>query len=190
MIGTATCSAIALGLHLRATHNTLSVSALEARHKLWWSIFILESLLSVMTGRASGLGNSFCSTPPPLVAEDVGYFTDDAPEVRLERPTENPPMKWTINLQQEQLKAQRASMKCMDANDELYFFCLTDLILISHAASTRVYSTDAIKQRWDSTQSRLDFFNKKIDEWSSGLPDSINFKIVDAGQSLPKVHAY
>ncbi|KAJ6016984.1 hypothetical protein N7451_000363 [Penicillium sp. IBT 35674x] len=190
MIGTATRSAIALGLHLRATHNKLSASALEARHKLWWSIFILENLLSVMTGRASGLGNSFCSAPPPLVAEDVDSFTDDAPEARLERPTENPPMKWTINQQHEQLKAQRASMKSMDANDELYFFCLTDLILISHTASTRVYSTDAVKQGWDSIQSRLNFFNKTLEEWSSSLPDSISFKIVDAGQSLSKVNAY
>ncbi|KAJ5901057.1 hypothetical protein N7504_007050 [Penicillium tannophilum] len=190
MIGTATRSAIALGLHLRATHNKLSASALEARHKLWWSIFILESLLSVMTGRASGLGNSFCSAPPPLVAEDVEIFTDNAPEVRLERPTENPPMKWTINQQHEQLEAQRASMKCMDANDELYFFCLTDLILISHTASTRVYSTDAVKQGWDSIQSRLDFFNKTMDECSSSLPDSINFNIIGAGQSLSKVNAY
>ncbi|KAJ5555966.1 hypothetical protein N7513_003608 [Penicillium frequentans] len=190
MIGTATRSAIALGLHLRATHNKLSVSALEARHKLWWSIFILENVLSVMTGRASGLGKSFCSTPPPLVAEDVGIFTDDAPEVRLEGPAENSPMKWTVNLQQEQLKAQRASMKCMDANDELYFFCLTDLILISHTASTRVYSTDAVKQGWDPLQSRLKFFNKTMEEWSSSLPDSISFKIIDAGQSLSKVNAY
>ncbi|KAJ5981921.1 hypothetical protein N7451_012021 [Penicillium sp. IBT 35674x] len=148
MIGTATRSAIALGLHLRATHNKLNTLALEARHKLWWSIFILENLLSVMTGRASGLGNSFCSAPPPLIEENVEYFHDDTPEARLERPSENPSLKWTIYQQRERLEAQRASMKYMAATDELYFFCLTDLILISHTASTRVYSTDAVNQGW------------------------------------------
>ncbi|KAJ5982810.1 hypothetical protein N7451_012910 [Penicillium sp. IBT 35674x] len=185
MIGTATRSAITLGLHLRATHNKLGSSALEARHKLWWPIFILESLLSVMIGRASGLGNSFCSAPPPLATEDIELFTDDAPEVRLERPTENPPMKWTIHQQHEQLEAQRAAMKHMGATDEHYVFCLTDLILISHTASTRVYSTDTVKQGWDQIQSRLDFFNKIMDEWSSNLPESISFQFIAILSILP-----
>lgn len=190
MIGTATRSAIALGIHLRATHNKLNASALEARHKLWWSIFILENLLSVMTGRASGLGNSFCSTPPPLVEENVEYSTDVTPEARLERPSENPSLKWTIYQQHERLEAQRASMKFMAATDELYFFCLTDLILISHTASTRVYSTDAVNQGWVQIQSRIGFFNKIMEEWSFSLPDSLSFKIVGAGQIISKLSAY
>ncbi|KAJ6003148.1 hypothetical protein N7451_005695 [Penicillium sp. IBT 35674x] len=107
MIGTATRSAIALDLHLRATHNRLNTLALEARHRLWWSIFILENLLSVMTGRASGLGNSFCSAPPPLIEENVEYSHDDTPEARLKRPSENPFLKWTIYQQRERLEAQR-----------------------------------------------------------------------------------
>ncbi|OQD81831.1 hypothetical protein PENANT_c025G04749 [Penicillium antarcticum] len=190
MIGTATRSAIALGLHLRATHNKLNASALEARHKLWWSIFILENLLSVMTGRASGLGNSFCSAPPPLVAENMEHFTDDRPEARLERPSENPPMKWTIYQQREPLEAQRASMKFMHATDELYFFCLTDLILISHTASTQVYSTDAVNQGWDQIQSRISFFNRTMEEWSSSLPDSVSFKAINAGETVSKSNTY
>lgn len=190
MIGTATRSAIALGLHLRATHNKLNASALEARHKLWWSVFILENLLSVMTGRASGLGSSFCSAPPPLVEENVEYFTDDTPEARLDRPSENLSLKWTIYQQPERLEAQRASMKFMAATDELYFFCLTDLILISHTASTRVYSTDAVNQGRVKIQSRIDFFNKTMEGWHTNLPDSMSLNVVDIGKAASKSNGY
>jgi hypothetical protein len=148
MIGTATRSGIALGLHLRATHNTLSVSALEARHKLWWSIFILEYHLSNMTGRASSLGNSFFSAPPPLVSEGLEYSINGAPKASLERPSEDPPMKWTIYQQRERLEFQRASMRLMDGSNGLFFFCLTDLVVIAHTASTRVYNTNSVKKGW------------------------------------------
>lgn len=190
MIGTATRSSIALGLHLRATHNKLNTSALEARHKLWWSIFILENLLSVMTGRDSGLGNNLFSAPPPLASKGTECFTNNAPEARLERPSEDPPMKWTIYQQRERLEVQRASMRLMDATNELYFFCLADLVMISHTASTQVYNTDAVKQGWGHIQSRIGFYNKTMEGWCSNLPDSLMFEVVSAGPILSIGDAY
>lgn len=190
MIGTATRSSISLGLHLRATHNKLNASALEARHKLWWSIFILENLLSVMTGRASGLGNSFHSAPPPLASKDMDPFTNSAPKDPLERLSENPPMKWTMYQQYERLQAQRALMKTMDVTNELYFFCLADLIVISHTAFTRVYSTDSVKRGWDEIESRIDFYNRAMVDWRSGLPDSISFEVIISGSDLSIKDAY
>ena len=190
MIGTATRSSISLGLHLRATHNKLDASALEARHKLWWSIFILENLLSVMTGRASGLWNSYLSAPPPLASKDMDPFTNSGPKAPLERLSENPPMKWTMNQQYERLKAQRALMKTMDVTNELYFFCLADLIVISHTASIRVYNTDSVKQGWDEIESRIDFYNSKMVDWRSGLPDSISFEVINSGPNLSTKDAY
>lgn len=181
MIGAAARSGIALGLHLRATHNKLNASALEARHRLWWSIFVLESLLSVTTGRPSCLGNSFCSAPPPLTSEDVELSTNNAPETRLQRPSEQQLVKWTIYQQHERLELQRTSMKLMDATDRLYFFCLADLVVISHDAYTQVYNSDTVKQGWNQIQSRIGFYNSTMEKWRSNLPDSLVFEPVSAG---------
>ena len=190
MIGTAARSSISLGLHLRASHNKLDAQALEARHKLWWSIFILENLLSVMTGRASGLGNSFFSAPPPLASGDMSPFTNKSSNARLDRPSENPPMQWTMNQKFEQLKAQRAVTKEMHATNELYFFYLADLIVISHTASTKVYSTDAVKRGLDDIERRIHLYNSMMVEWRSGLPDSLSFEVLDTSPNLPIMDSF
>lgn len=143
-----------------------------------------------MTGRASGLANSFLSAPPPLASKDLDPFTNGAPNDPLERLSENPPMEWTMNQQYQHLQAQRALTKGMGATNELYFFCLTDLIVISHTASTRVYSTDSVKQGWDEIRSRIEFYNGKMVEWRSSLPDSIRFEVTDIGPNFPAKDAY
>ncbi|PKX95101.1 putative C6 transcription factor [Aspergillus novofumigatus IBT 16806] len=64
--GTATRSAIAMGLHLRSvSKDTLDISK-ELRCRVWWSIFVLETTLSVMTGRPYSVANQFCTAPLPL----------------------------------------------------------------------------------------------------------------------------
>jgi hypothetical protein len=61
MIGIAIRSAIALGLNLRIKDNRVDLQASEARKRLWWSIYYLEHVLSVMTGRISYLGDGCCA---------------------------------------------------------------------------------------------------------------------------------
>ncbi|KAJ5101056.1 hypothetical protein N7456_007108 [Penicillium angulare] len=139
-----------------------------------------------MTGRASGLGNSFFSAPPPLASKDQDPFTNGAPNAPLERLSQNPPMTWTMNRQYHPASFN----KKMDATNELYFFCLTDLIVISHTESTRVYSTDSVKQGWDEIGSRIDFYIRKMLEWRSGLPDSIRFEVINPGTNISAKDAY
>ncbi|CAL5868465.1 uncharacterized protein PFLUO_LOCUS2691 [Penicillium psychrofluorescens] len=143
-----------------------------------------------MTGRASGLGNSFFSAPPPLASEDMDPFTNSAPKFRLDRLSENPSMKWTMDQQHGRLKAQRTLTSTMDATNELYFFCLADLINISHTASTRVYSSDALKQGSNEIESRIDFYNSITVDWRSSLPDSLRFEVLNSGLNLSTEDAY
>lgn len=184
MIGTASRAGIALGLHLRATHNKLDAEALEARHKLWWSIFLLENLLSVITGRASGLGNGLPSAPPPLASKDMIPFTNNPSVSLLERLSDNPSMKWTMKQQLGRLKVQRDLMKAMDATNELYFFCLSDLTVISHTASSGVYNTNTYNQGLEGIRSRINFYNGIMDNWLADLPDCMNLEGLKSGPSL------
>lgn len=64
MIGIAARSGIALGLNINKRVSIFDVKAREARKHLWWSIFRLENILSVITGRVSCLGNASLSMSP------------------------------------------------------------------------------------------------------------------------------
>lgn len=190
MIGIATRSSISLGLHLRATHHDLNVQALEARHRLFWSIFILENLLSDMTGRASGLSSIYCSVPPPLASRDMCPFTNGSQKGRVDPAPESPPMNWTMDQEHKHLKAQRNLTKTMEATHELYFFCLVDITSISHAASASVYNREALKLGWSEIQSRIDFYNEIMLDWLSGLPDCLKFDKLNSVPVLSPQQAY
>lgn len=71
--GTATRSAIAMGLHLRSvSKDTLDISK-ELRCRVWWSIFVLETTLSVMTGRPYSVANQFCTAQLPLPFDEEQF---------------------------------------------------------------------------------------------------------------------
>ncbi|KAJ5713906.1 uncharacterized protein N7483_011087 [Penicillium malachiteum] len=190
MIGTAARSGISLGLHLRVAHKKLDTQAIEARHKLWLSIFILESRLSVMTGRTSVLGISVFSVPPPLASSETDPFVRDASKESEDRPADKPHMTWTMDRQQEKLQAQQNSLRTMEATRELYFFCLADLIIMSHDAFTKVYSIDFLQQGWEELQSCIDHNDRMMVDWRSGLPDSLGFEEIGSGPNLSTQDAY
>lgn len=176
MIGIATRSSISLGLHLQATHNYLNNEALEARNKLFWSIFSLENLLSDMTGRVSCLWTSYCSAPPPSASHDMNLSTNTTQNRSPDQgSSRNPPLSWTIDQDQKQLKSQRELLNQLEATSELYFFCLIDLTVISHTASARVYNKEALNLGWDEIKSRIDLYNGIMLEWRANLPDSLKF---------------
>ena len=190
MIGTAARSSIALGLHLQAIHSKLNVQALEARHKLWWSIFILENRLSIMTGRASTLRARFLSVPPPLASEDMDPFTNTKINLPPGQVSKNPSMKWTLDQEQDRLKAQRKLTIAMNGTDELYFFSLVDLVVISHSAFTQVYSIDFMQKGWEELYTYIDYYNAIMLDWRSGLPDSMSFHITSWSPTLSTQDAY
>lgn len=176
MIGVATRSSISLGLHLQATHNFLNREALEARNKLFWSIFSLENLLSDMTGRTSCLWTSYCSAPPPLASPDMSLSTNATQNSNPDQGSpSNLSLSWTIDQDQKQLKSQRELLKQLEATSELYFFSLIDLTVISHTASARVYNKEALSLGWDEIKNRIDLYNGIMLEWRVNLPDSLKF---------------
>lgn len=174
MIGTATRSGVSLGLHLRATHDKLDAQALEARHTLWWSIFILEHHLSTMTGRASGLEFDSWSVHPPLVLENMTQRADKSPS-RHDNLDWGSRIQWSIDQAPLDLQNQRARMKNMAATGNLFFFCLTDLMVISHTASTMVYNSDAKSKGWNEIRRRINLYDTMMTDWRAGLPDSMFF---------------
>lgn len=184
MIGLATRSGIALGLNLRRTNNKFDPESNEARKRLWWSIFYLEHLLSVMTGRVSCLGDGSCSAHPPLL-ENPEYGLSGVGQLGYGRFAQVSDMQWTIYQRDEQIEAQHTRLKSMEPSASLYFFYLVDLALITHAITNREYSTSIFRDGWAQIESRIGIYSQKLDQWVSGLHPSLVFED-NHGNLLPR----
>ncbi|KAJ5981976.1 hypothetical protein N7451_012076 [Penicillium sp. IBT 35674x] len=66
MIAIAARPGISLGLNLQRKNDSFDKKSRETRKQVWWSIFRLEHILSVMTGRDSCVGSSSRTLAPPL----------------------------------------------------------------------------------------------------------------------------
>lgn len=124
MIGIATRSGISLGLNLEKRIPGLDVRSGEARKQLWWSIHRLESLLSVMTGRVSSLGNASSSASPPYLNPNLDLEIPD-----ISQPTNE--IQWTIYLNDEKRNFQKSFLRSLKPSHSLYLFYVADLALIS-----------------------------------------------------------
>lgn len=185
MIGIAARSGIALGLNLRRTSKKHDSESNETRKRLWWSIFHLEHLLSVMTGRVSCLGDGSCSAPPPLPTGILEYGVPGVSQFGHEPLAQACDIQWTIYQRHEQIGAQQACLKSVALSPSLYFFYLVDLSLIMHAITNRVYSTDVFQDGWAQIKSRIGLYSEKMDQWLSGLHASLAFEDIH-GNKFPR----
>lgn len=83
---------ITLGLNLYPTRKIFNNDSFDTRVNLWWSIFQLETLLSLITGRPSSLGENSSVAPAPSAFHTLGYKPSE-PEPRGK---EKSSIKWTI----------------------------------------------------------------------------------------------
>ncbi|KAJ5267885.1 hypothetical protein N7478_010693 [Penicillium angulare] len=169
IIGIAVRSGIALGLNLQQKSSQHDLKSDEARKLLWWSIFRLENVLSVMTGRVSCLGSAFCSTPPPLLGLVLGSYESDIRQSIYET-------RWTIELGMEQMDSQRRLLQSLTTSPSLYSFYIVDLSLIVHAITNEVYAIDSSRAGRARVESRIAFYSKKVDCWISNLHPSFSFQ--------------
>lgn len=74
--GLAVRYAYALALHLRNESQNMSDIQKEFRVRLWWSIYSLERLLEVRTGRPSAIDDPDVSAALPIPVEEDSFPTD------------------------------------------------------------------------------------------------------------------
>ena len=175
MIGIASRSGIALGINLYKRNDRLDTKSGEARTNLWWVVVRLEHLLSVMTGRASCLGDASSSAPPPNLLSSLPYVGPYIHERMNEPSLQIEDLQWTIYLNREQMETQGNLLKSITPSPSLYFFYVIDLSLITHAITNRVYATDISRAGRGSVESRISLYSKKMDWWAATLHPSFSF---------------
>lgn len=188
MIGIAARSAISLGINLQKKKDGTDEISEEARKQLWWSIFRLEHLLSVMTGRVSCLGSASSSLSPPTPLPSPAHAESDSHQTNNETPTQVQNLQWTIHTDQRKMDSQRSLLRSITPSSSLYHFYMADLSLISHAISSGVYATGSHRKDWARIESRIFLYSEKMDNWVSVLHPSFCFED-SRGNLLPSIES-
>ncbi|CAI7638087.1 unnamed protein product [Penicillium manginii] len=174
-------SALSLGINLRNIDGRIHDGAKEARDRLWWSIYSLEHLLVSMNGRASCVGDSLCSVPLPMPAEEEGF---DDPEIQTlvqnAKRRENQ-LRPTLLETQTQRRTPASWIASRDPSPSLFFHNLVDLTLISQAVLSKVYSIEGIREGTSQTEYRIQSYSRSFSRWVSKLIPSYQFSLPDTG---------
>lgn len=187
MIGIAARSGVSLGINLDKRHGGLDDNSEEARKQLWWSIFRLEHLLSVMTGRVSCIGLASSSLSPPLPVPSLAH-TGFAQQTDYLTSGQLSQLRWTMQTNPKSAVTQVELLKSLHPSAALYHFYMVDLSLIAHEVSSSVYATDTYRTDWARIESRISICSTRIDSWLSRLNVAFHFQDKD-GNSFSKIES-
>ncbi|KAJ5533205.1 hypothetical protein N7494_009757 [Penicillium frequentans] len=198
MIGIAIRSAVAMGLNLRSESFNIAHFSKETRYRVWWALFMLDTLVCVMIGRPPSYGNDFCTTPRPIPfrEEDFGdkevrqLITDFSMRQNLlnsllshgnspgasESPVDNL-MSPSFGSEKGKQSAQASPTKAdsLAPNISLYFLYAVDLAFLMREAIETLYAPGATRRSWGEMENAISTFNKTADNWLSRLPIEFQF---------------
>ncbi|PYH86493.1 hypothetical protein BO82DRAFT_325641 [Aspergillus uvarum CBS 121591] len=174
MAGRAVRCAIALGLNLRGVGLNVDATSRESRTRLWWSLFVLEQLLSVMTGRTSCIEWRSFSIPAPIPFDEAQFHCPQAAEFISDPALRERTFVFTGNTPKFQIDARNQALQAVEPNRSLYFFYLADLAVISHAAVKAVYGLQSFGLP-KCASDKITHFQQMLRDWLSSLQPCFQF---------------
>ncbi|KAI1832370.1 transcriptional regulator family: Fungal Specific TF [Penicillium roqueforti] len=212
MIGIAVRSALAMGLNLRSESFNIAHFSKENRYRVWWALFMLDTVLCVITGRPPSYGNDFCTTPRPIPfrEEDFGdeevrqLITDFSMRQNLlnsllsqgnstgasKIPVDNfvpPSSKSEKGKQSAQANPTKADSPA--PNISLYFLYAVDLAFLMREAIETLYAPGATRRCWGEMENAISTFNKSADIWLTRLPIEFHFAQLDLNHPFARQRA-
>ncbi|KAJ5858687.1 hypothetical protein N7534_003964 [Penicillium rubens] len=177
--GSAVRGALALGLHLRNVGASISDTSKEIRYRVWWSLYTLDHLLTIMTGRPSCIIDSSCTTPMPVPFDESDFQKDEVARLigtatlRTFNGSERVPTNNSVedlestadsDSNEGETKMSRAEyLKSLPPCTSLYFLQLASLTSISKRMTVKLYSPEALQSPWASTEFTIKSLMLEID---------------------------
>ncbi|KIW36700.1 hypothetical protein, variant 3 [Exophiala oligosperma] len=206
LIGIAMSHATALGLNLRNDSTQLKDQLKEIRYRVWWSLYVLQHRLCIITGRVPCVFDQQCSTPLPAPLEENEFDTDRGLEL-LGKEYQHGPRAPSSNIyvrnrststcstdgdrsfppHQRSQSSRTISMpqvglywaKDVIANPSLYFLHLTQLARLSQSILSQIHSIAT----GIHLQSRLEDIEIQLEDWVRNLPPVFDFRCNNKEQS-------
>jgi hypothetical protein len=155
-----------MGVHLLNVCKNTSDASKEIRYRVWWSVYVLETMLSVMTGRPFSVPDQSCTAPLPLpfdeeqfcnpsVARLLGNLDSRIVLMRSLLLTGGPPSAWDLPR--------------IDSCLSLYFLFSAELARISRRAIDALCAPAWTDLRNGLTELAMDEFFEIVDGWRTSL---------------------
>ncbi|KAF1951687.1 hypothetical protein CC80DRAFT_191676 [Byssothecium circinans] len=184
VVGMAVRSSFSLGLHVRNEDRTATAVKKEILARIWWGVYTLERLLSVITGRPSVGIESQCSVYLPLPIS-----CDDFEEARIQALFGTRPRPTTADDSTVSEASSASSSRGFDsplnsrgpANSGTYLTSTVKLGKISQRILTEIYSPSVIKRSWKDVQRIITEIMEDLERWAASLPTGLDVLSHDRG---------
>jgi hypothetical protein len=188
-VGVALRFAFSLGLHVRNEDPSASPTKKEMLVRIWWSLYCLERLLSIITGRPSIIVDSVCSVPlpAPFPADHVADHMDELdhlsnpqgyPLTQLIASSSVISPTFPSSFDHGMMNPPRTptGMGPMAANSESYFKATVQLGIITQNILTSLYSAGTMIRALADIQQDMIQLSQRLDQWVVSMPSEFNFK--------------
>lgn len=194
-----------MGLNLRSETDSIPYLSKETRYRVWWALFMLDTLLSVMTGRPPSTGEMFCTTPLPVPYREEDFWDERVVQLITDQETRNTLMNRLLcngpegsprkladrilpersgsNEEKQSGTATKTMVETLSPNTSLYFLYVVDLAFVMREAITTLYAPTAARRSWLELESAISTFNTNADNWLSRLPAEFHF--AEMGMTRP-----
>ncbi|GFF42916.1 hypothetical protein IFM58399_06773 [Aspergillus lentulus] len=189
-------SAVTMGLNLRSESNTIAHVSKETRYRVWWSLFMLDISLCVMTGRPPSSSDEFRTTPPPVPFKEEDFSDDRVVQLiadhearglfmeALGKTTATTETALTpetsdhhlFNANRECEQVASSAIESLTPNISLYFLHNVELGLILREAVDTLYAPGVARKPWREIELAVAALNSKADIWLSRLPPAFHFE--------------
>lgn len=171
-------SAISLGINLKFKDDRTHYASREARTRLWWSIFLLEHLVTSITGRISGCGEGLSAALLPVpFDEDGAERNPNLSEIFRNQKLQASRLQLTMFQTDDEAQAASAWLSQCEPSPTLLFHCIVDLNVISQSVINSVYSIQGLRESPGQLESRLQKYNRCMDVWLRKVPTPYRFTV-------------
>lgn len=147
-------SAISLGLHLRNEDNCATETKRERLVRIWWSLFSLDNLLSIITGRPSAIAYMHCTVPLPMPAEEEKVIS-----------AQNKGSTGAIHD-----LGPAETLGLLEANSGSYFQAIVRLDVITQDILTQLHSAAVASKSPTQVKHDILQLNLRLEEWCAWVP--------------------
>jgi hypothetical protein len=160
-------SAHTLDLHLSRQSTLVPVDEdQETLVNVWWSLYSLEQMLSIITGRPSSIQLSHCSVQLPRLATEQDYLSESEGTKQMHQIASDPPIQEPVGL--------NLTSNAMDTHNRAYFESTVRLAIISNSISTSLYSVSTMIKSQAEIEREITLLSQRLDHWSISLSDELS----------------
>ncbi|PYH69058.1 fungal specific transcription factor domain-containing protein [Aspergillus vadensis CBS 113365] len=181
--GGAVRGALGLGLHLRNMSKSASDTSREIRYRVWWSLYMLDHRLSMVTGRPSFIDDTIHTIPLPVPVDEENFERDEVINcLRLSHGTEGNGLTFDLKAKHSIATPKATGATASPPCGSLHFLHVILLTLISKKMTIKLYSPGAARTSWIGTEFAIQGLTSDIESWLLSLPKDYDFTSTQSSQ--------